>query len=935
MNDNNDERKCVGIKSILKNIKESENTKDKFINILKLTKNINELNENDKLTVLKAIDPEFLCLLLRSKNEFKLFTLRLINSLVSTSTCIFLKKCTPYVNSIIYYYLTHIKSVNKKLRGFENEVDEPDEEYDVFEDAGDTKDINLLYNESLTFFLKIEPLLKSDDLIKTTYVNYEDNDIDVDVEMYFFKKKLKKKYIEENDIQNLNCQQISSGSELEEQSDSSNFEDDDQKNNSKENDFCFQNEKVCLVELVFDVLRENIAMEAEKKGEGIKREVAEEEAKSPEVGHGEGVIKKNIENLDIENILLTKDNINVSLLFLNNIILKVNYTKFVKEYFNLLNKIIENYRAEDTINTAINCLTNLNVYIKNKNFQNVLNKNEIYKFYANVIYLFSEIKNIKEKKNLYKLYSTIYPCLNYIYENKNSSDIFKTPLSYMNVELYIFFEDVIKYLNNEKKQNYIFLNNQFDGMIQLICNNIYNVVNFLNQCYFVSDKYSLREGVSKYSTEEGRDKKGVDKKSNANADQLDNGGKTGQGEKNAELCKMEANDIYIIMTKIKRSIELLVEFFKDIKSIFKPCDKNCENFITFKKKFDKEINSLICLFCNYLIYENVHYIDDFINLLELFTICLEDQNFFYLVMVIKHIDTDKYFTSKQFLTKTFLYIFNINMKNIIHINILFNIFNKCTYNIIDFIQISTDDCNINCINNAYEKLKQNTNKEYDLIHISQIPIDKLNNLSFVYLISQDEYNKQNNKENIKNIINFSNKFFIYYYFNILHKNDKQISSDNFDLYKNNYFNINNNYIQKDEQTFFLSIKVLLTISSILFIRFDSSIVSTILDKHEVLFIQDCLIMSFFNLKVSKGDTKNKELNRINKKREKYFLKTLKLVYFLLYYNPYFVSLFIFRLKQTKQQVNDNISFEIINTKMAKEYHISICAVLNKLIENYV
>ncbi|KEG04859.1 conserved Plasmodium protein, unknown function [Plasmodium vinckei vinckei] len=918
MNDNNsDERKCLGIKNILKSIKESENTKDKFINILKLTKNINGLNENDKLTVLKSIDPEFLCLLLRSKNEFKLFTLRLINSLVSTSTYIFLKKCIPYVNSIIYYYLTHIKNVNNKLRGFEKEVDEQDEVYDVFEDADDTKDINPLYNESLTFFLKIEPLLKNENFIKTTYINYEDNDIDVDVEMYFFKKKLKKKYHEENDTQNLNDQQINSGSEIEEQSDSSNSEDNDQKNNSKENDFSFQNEKVCLVELFFDVLRENIAIHVEKKEEGIKREVTEEEVKNPEVEHGKSVIKKNVENLDLENVLLTKDNINVSLLFLNNIILKVNYTKFVKEYFNLLNKIIENYRVEDTINTAINCLTNLNIYIKNKNFQNVLNKNEIYKFYANVIYLFSKIKNIKEKKNLYKLYSTIYPCLNYVYENKNSSDIFKTPLSYMNVELYIFFEDVIKYLNNEKKQNYIFLNNQFDGMIQLICNNIYNVVNFLNQCYSVSDKYSLRESMDKCSTEEGRDKKGCEKKAEG-------------GIENVELCKMEANDIYIIMTKIKRSIELLVEFFKDIKNVFKGYDENCENFIDFKKKFSKEINPLICLFCNYLIHENVHYIDDFLNLLELFTICLEDQNFFYLIMVIKHIDTDKYFSNKKFLTTTFLYIFNINMKNIIHINILFNLFNKCTYNIIDFIQISKEDCNINCINNIYDKFKQNPNKEYDLIQISHIPIDKLNNLSFVYLISQDEYNKQN----IKNIINFSNNFFIYYYFNVLHKNDDQISPDNFDIYKNNYFNINNNYIQKDEKTFFLSIKILLTISSILFIRFNSLVVSTILAKHEVFFIQDCLIMSLFNLKASKGDTKNIQEIRINKKREKYFLKTLKVVYFLLYYNPYFVSLFIFRLKQAKQ-INDNISFEITNTKMTKEYHISICAVLNRLIENYV
>lgn len=68
------------------------------------------------------------------------------------------------------------------------------------------------------------------------------------------------------------------------------------------------------------------------------------------------------------------------------------------------------------------------------------------------------------------------------------------------------------------------------------------------------------------------------------------------------------------------------------------------------------------------------------------------------------------------------------------------------------------------------------------------------------------------------------------------------------------------------------------------------------------FIQDCLIISLFNLKASKDDKKNNELMWINKKREKYFLKTLKLVYFLLYYNPYFVSLFIFRLKQAKHVI---------------------------------
>lgn len=193
------------------------------------------------------------------------------------------------------------------------------------------------------------------------------------------------------------------------------------------------------------------------------------------------------------------------------------------------------------------------------------------------------------------------------------------------------------------------------------------------------------------------------------------------------------------------------------------------------------------------------------------------------------------------------HIFNISMKNIIHINILFNLFNKCTYNVIDFIQINTQYCNINCTSNIYQKFKQNAKKEYDLIQISHIPIDKLNNISFVYLISQDEYNKKNNKETVENIINFSKNFFIYYYFNILHKNQEKVLSEIFDIYKDNYFNINNNYIQKNDQTFFLSIKVLLTISSLLFIRFDPFIVTSILDNHEIFFIQVCFIHIFFFL----------------------------------------------------------------------------------------
>ncbi|KNG78825.1 hypothetical protein PFMG_04879 [Plasmodium falciparum IGH-CR14] len=54
----------------------------------------------------------------------------------------------------------------------------------------------------------------------------------------------------------------------------------------------------------------------------------------------------------------------------------------------------------------------------------------------------------------------------------------------------------------------------------------------------------------------------------------------------------------------------------------------------------------------------------------------------------------------------------------------------------------------------------------------------------------------------------------------------------------------------------------------------------------------------------------------------------------MYYHPYFISLLIFRLKQIKEQDNNNVFFDLNKIKM-KEEHVSICKLLNNFISNYV
>ncbi|KYN94710.1 hypothetical protein PRSY57_1326000, partial [Plasmodium reichenowi] len=98
---------------------------------------------------------------------------------------------------------------------------------------------------------------------------------------------------------------------------------------------------------------------------------------------------------------------------------------------------------------------------------------------------------------------------------------------------------------------------------------------------------------------------------------------------------------------------------------------------------------------------------------------------------------------------------------------------------------------------------------------------------------------------------------------------------------------------------------------------------------------DCLILSLFNLKfINEHESKDNELNEMKKKKKKYFFQVLKLIYFIMYYHPYFISLLIFRLKQIKEQDNNKIFFDLNKIKM-KEEHVSICKLLNNFISNYV
>ncbi|CRH01126.1 conserved Plasmodium protein, unknown function [Plasmodium relictum] len=987
------------IKKILKNIKDSENTKNKFCNILLLTKNIKDLKQDDKINVLKAIDVEFICLLLRSKNEFKLFTLRLINSLVANSTFLYLKKCLPFINSIIYHYLSYIKNVAKEINKIEkkennikrdekNEIEvkncksESEKEENNAYHENDMKDINVIYNECLTFFLKIQEFLKTEDIINTTYYNDENNDIDVDVEMYFFSKSLKKKYRSEN-IMDSNNEKRDINDVIETidsdnlNSDSAFSEEDEENFDSKEHDFYYHDENICLIELILGVLKENIFIKELKNGKDkIKKNTEKGEDKQYKKKDDDDKIKKyNNDKVDIKfqtidesffsQMLLNENNINISLLFLNNLILKLHDNKFLKEYFYLLNKIIENYDKQNIV-TSMNCLTHLNIYIKNKSFHYILDENIIYKFYANIIYLFSQIKSEKEKKVLYTLYSTIYSCLNFMFVNKDSIDILKTPLSYMNVELYLFLEDVIKHLDQNDNKNHTFNNKHFKKMFHLICNNMENIINYVSYNYSLTDEYEIKEKIERNS-ENVKNNYKVINNNTINNNNINNNSSNNdinnnvnhnkkkdiyeniiKNKKKEQVCSdmlsnksventlisnnnLEIKDVYVIISKIKKSIEILLEFLKDIKSKFKDFNENSNNFKKFKNEFNEEINLLIRLFCNYLIHENVHYIDDFIKLLEFFTIFLEEENFFFL-LVVKNVHVDRYFNNKIFISKLFLYIFDISMKNITHVKILFNLFNKCAFNIIEFLEVNVEkDISDNSL------IIENSINDYDLIENLNISVDKLSNLNFVYIICEDEYLKNTDnsfKGNVKNIIFFSTHFFFYYYFNVLHKKNENLPQHNFDVIKDNYYNLCNKQIQKDEKSFFLSLKILLSITSLLFMRFDAYIVTHILKKKDILFIQDCLILSLLNLKyINEDKMKNNEESQIKKKKKKFFFQILKLIYFIMYYHPYFVSLFIYRLKQLKE-VNDITYFETSRNKM-KEKYISICLFLNNFIKNYV
>lgn len=114
-------------------------------------------------------------------------------------------------------------------------------------------------------------------------------------------------------------------------------------------------------------------------------------------------------------------------------------------------------------------------------------------------------------------------------------------------------------------------------------------------------------------------------------------------------------------------------------------------------------------------------------------------------------------------------------KNIVHIQILFDLYHKCTFNILKYLEIK-DIKEIKDISKFSSIIQHNTDY-YSFIQMLNISIDKLNNLNFIYILCQDEYqSKMNNssKENIKNLLLFHTHFFFYYYFCILQQNNYDI-----------------------------------------------------------------------------------------------------------------------------------------------------------------
>ncbi|KJP89897.1 hypothetical protein AK88_00353 [Plasmodium fragile] len=1007
--------KSEQIKVILRRIKNSDNTKDKFANILKLSRYTSYLHEGEKLKISKCISAHFISLLLRSDNSFQLFALRLVNSLIAESTQTYLKRCMPFVNSIIFYYCDFVNEWNEKVEAVERrakkgtkgegkgeesltshtrseklspcvsdtgESPESDASDDALEDVGgnyNTDGINDIYFECLEYLLKMLPFLNEREIVDNSFFPREGNSVSFDADMYFLKKKLKKakgghpalqgplgetrgglkgvkefrhegEKREDFDVAPGRGEEVCKAGDILEgdafcrQDDSSGDEDSPAEEDSQE-------ERISLVELLFDALSENIRMvEAMRprvgtpnggatppKGEIPKGELPEGELPKGERPNGElpkGDARAQDEASHLISLarepkfLLNSRSVDMSLILLNNTFLKLSGSRFVKEYFHLLNKVIETYSQNRV--TAMKCQTNLNAYIKKQGCVNVLDKRSVYKLYANIIYLFSQVKVQEEKEVLYTLYSTVYSCLSFSFLSENSIDILKTPLSYMNVELYLFAEQVMKYMGGDKGGNKGDNTFPFEAgtssaqIIPLICNNIEHVINFISQHVLCA----------------------------TGGKEVDAAGETSSpptGTDHPPQVNLPMGELHTIIGKIKKAIEVVIEFFKDVKSHLRELNRSCEPFKMLKEKFDKQLTSMVHVFCNYLLFENGHYVDDFLSLLELFAIWVDDEkDFLAFLLIMKHVQADRYIHNKQFVTKLFLLILDPTMKNIVHVKILYDIFYRCIFNIVESIQIVQND---HFVKFPPEHVHNFFSKDYDLVIPCNIPIDRLNGVPFVYIICEDEYNKRKDDQmftrNISSILSFSVNFFFHYYFFILMTAKGQgANSEPYHLFEQNYFNACAGNIRTDERGFFLALKVLFTISSLLFLRFDSSVLDALLDKHRAFFLQDCLIASLLNLKLEaevgvdiqgegdgEGTLKAKEATRKRGKRHKYFLQNLELVYLVMYYHPTFVSLLILRLKQVKQ-TRGEIRFG--TSKVYKqERHLSICAFLNRFIETHV
>ncbi|ANQ09903.1 Uncharacterized protein PCOAH_00043140 [Plasmodium coatneyi] len=987
--ENSDVSKSQEIKAILRRIKNSDNTKDKFGNILKLSRYTSYLHEGEKLKIAKCISVRFICLLLRSDNSFQLFALRLVNSLIAESTQVYLKRCMPFVNSIIFYYCDFVNEWNEKVevterRGKKFKGDGKGEEFptsqkrdgelspglsdtgelpnwdgsdgsnrsDRSEDAGgnyNTDGINDIYFECLEYLLKMLPFLNEKEIVDNSFFPREGNSVSFDADMYFLQKRLKKgghpplsprfKEFPHEGEKREDFDVPFGGDILQGDASREDCSSGDEDSPVEEDS---QEERVSLVELLFDALSENIRMVEAMHTRVGKHNGGKTPPKGantpngatpppPKGEHPKGELPKGelpkgdepppdkasqlISLAREAKFLLNSRSVDMTLLLLNNTFLKLSGSLFVKEYFHLLNKVIETYSQSRV--TAMKCQTNLNAYIKKQGCIKVLDKRSVYKLYANIIYLFSQVKVKEEKEVLYTLYSTVYSCLNFSFLNEKSVDILKTPLSYMNVELYLFAEKVMKYMGGEKGKGGDtppFEGTSSGQIIPLICSNIEHVINFISQ---EGQEVDATKGEKVDATGERTPLKGEN---------------------------LPIGELHTIIGKIKRAIEVVIEFFKDVKSHLGELNKSCESFKMLKEKIDKELSSMVHLFCNYLLFENGHYVDDFLSLLELFTIWVdEERDFLAFLLILKNVHADRYIHNKQFVTKLFLLILDPTMKNVVHIKILYDIFNRCIFNVVESVQIAQND---KFVKFPHEHVHNFVYKDYDLVLPCNIPIDKLNGVPFVYIICEDEYNKRRDDQlftrNISSILSFSVNFFFHYYKFFLMTPKREDSNSEFYLFEHNYFSACSGHLRTDERGFFLALKVLFTISSLLFLRFDSSVLGALLDKHPALFLQDCLIASLLNLKFEvevgvntegEGTIKAKEATHKRGKRHKYFLQNLELVYLVMYYHPTFVSLLIFRLKQVKK-ARGEIRFE--TSKVCKqEKHLSICAFLNRFIETHV